>query len=306
MFPWSKERPWLPKAVIFSFLSIVSFRGDRGHMKTVVTVVSHRQLLQALVSHTQNSEQGQKTQVYVAKGLDGKSRLVPSQPFALENRELVCFIFLFPFIIFFPFYLASASAPRSQISSWSEAPELNDSSSKLTLAWNRSRNRAVNHPVSLWHFKGAGNYFRARALSQQPPKAHLWACGRCSMAAACIWSKMLWERTSLASGEMSHRIHWMTMSWFPLLSLSMKMGAQVSARNISLTQNSFREWKTETEKHSIPADCSSLMEVSLNWWLHLKASALLCAGACTDMWNIFNQAFLRRIMIRCCLLPAIL
>lgn len=72
-------------------------------MKTVVTVVSHRQLLQALVSHTQNSEQGQKTQVYVAKGLDGKSGLVPSQPFALENRELVCFIFLFPFIIFFSF-----------------------------------------------------------------------------------------------------------------------------------------------------------------------------------------------------------
>lgn len=42
--------------------------------------------------------------------------------------------FFFPFFFPPPFYLAYDSTPRSQISSWSEAPELNISRSKLTLA----------------------------------------------------------------------------------------------------------------------------------------------------------------------------
>lgn len=46
-------------------------------------------------------------------------------------------VFFFPpsfFFFSFPFYLASSFAPRSQISSWSEAPELNRSRSKMPLA----------------------------------------------------------------------------------------------------------------------------------------------------------------------------
>ena len=62
MFLCRKERLWLTKAVIFSFLSIVSSRGDRDHMKTVLTVVSHKQPLQSLISHMQNSEQGVLTE----------------------------------------------------------------------------------------------------------------------------------------------------------------------------------------------------------------------------------------------------
>jgi len=56
MFVWRKERLRLMKAVIFSFLSIVSFRGDRDHMKMVLTVVSHEQSLHSLVSRMQSSE----------------------------------------------------------------------------------------------------------------------------------------------------------------------------------------------------------------------------------------------------------
>lgn len=52
---------------------------------------------------------------------------------ALENRELVCFLFLFllsPHL----FTFGSCLCPRSQISSRSEAPELNISRTKMTLA----------------------------------------------------------------------------------------------------------------------------------------------------------------------------
>lgn len=128
-------RQRLTEAVIFSFLSVVSFGGDRGHMKTPSCLWLATSDCSSPLSDTRRSqsrERSQKMQDYVAMGGGGKSRPVPSQPFALENGELVCFIFFF--FILRSFCLASASAPGSQISSWSEAPELNISRSKLTLA----------------------------------------------------------------------------------------------------------------------------------------------------------------------------
>lgn len=129
-------RQRLTEAVIFSFLSVVSFGGDRGHMKTPSCLWLATSDCSSPLSDTRRSqsrERSQKMQDYVAMGGGGKSRPVPSQPFLCLGKRGACLLYFF-FFILRSFCLASASAPGSQISSWSEAPELNISRSKLTLA----------------------------------------------------------------------------------------------------------------------------------------------------------------------------
>lgn len=52
MFLQMEESQQLTEAVIFSFLSTASFRGDREHMKTLLAVVSPQQLPQPRARHT--------------------------------------------------------------------------------------------------------------------------------------------------------------------------------------------------------------------------------------------------------------
>lgn len=154
-------------------------------------------------------------QNYIAKGLVGKSGLGPPQPFALENREVVCRNF---FSLFFFFILSIWLLPMLQeaklahdlrLQNWTEAGarwhwlELEAEIDLFTILFHFSATREQEINSEHGHSHNSHQKHKSHIC-----KHHRVPCGRCFMAATYIHSKMLWVRTSSASVQVSHHVQW--------------------------------------------------------------------------------------------------